>query len=384
MHTPEYENGSIVNLTNSISDACGSSKTDYAPLEELADIEKAENIIFIVIDGLGYDYLKRKGADSVFNKYLQGSLTSVFPSTTSSAITTFATAVAPQQHAITGWFTYLKELGCVTAVLPFTPRTSNYPFDDDKISMSSIFDVKPIFPQLNRDAYVVSHKHIINSSYSDMTTTGAKRIGYLGLSEFFNKITIAAKFEKGRKYIYGYWPEFDSLCHVHGVNSDYVKQHFDDLDEVFASFLQTLEGSDSVVIVTADHGLIDCNANSVIHIEKHPTIAESLSIPLCGEPRVAFCYVKPNKMQVFENYVSTKLSSQCDLYKSEDLVEARYFGLGKANTKLYDRIGDYALIMKDNYVIKDTLAGEKTFTQVGVHGGLSNEEMFVPLFVKYC
>lgn len=37
--------------------------------------------------------------------------------------------------------------------------------------------------------------------------------------------------------------------------------------------------------------------------------------------------------------------------------------------------------MKENYVIKDWLPGERQYRQIGVHGGMSPEEMFVPLIV---
>jgi hypothetical protein len=37
--------------------------------------------------------------------------------------------------------------------------------------------------------------------------------------------------------------------------------------------------------------------------------------------------------------------------------------------------------MKDRYVIKDWLPGEGRFVHVGVHGGLTREELYVPLAV---
>ena len=54
-------------------------------------------------------------------------LTSTSPTcttATATAITTFMTGLAPQQHGLTGWHVYLKELGCVTAVLPTIVRPS--------------------------------------------------------------------------------------------------------------------------------------------------------------------------------------------------------------------------------------------------------------------
>jgi hypothetical protein len=37
--------------------------------------------------------------------------------------------------------------------------------------------------------------------------------------------------------------------------------------------------------------------------------------------------------------------------------------------------------MKDNFVIKDSVPGEKSKFSIGNHGGVSKEEMYVPLIV---
>ena len=49
--------------------------------------------------------------------------------------------------------------------------------------------------------------------------------------------------------------------------------------------------------------------------------------------------------------------------------------------KLFDRVGDYVLVMKDNYVVEDSILGEKRPPHIGHHGGVSSGEMFVPLIV---
>ena len=386
MPKPNYQEGSIVNLMSSICHACDAAISPYNPHPDISVVElnEAKNIIVLLIDGLGLDYLKRYGAESHLANYLKTSMTSVFPTTTSSAVTTFATAMAPMQHAVTGWFMHFKELGCVTAVLPFMPRASMQVFDERRIRISEILPLNPVYVHLNRLSYVVNHNRIINSHYSLLTTAGAERIEYYGLSDFFAQIINLAKMNDAKKYIHAYWADFDALCHVHGVDSDIAHEHFKDLDGEFAELLRFLHGTDSIVVVTADHGLIDCDAQHIVHLDNHPQLVEMLTLPLCGEPRVAYCYVKPGKTAAFETYVQNNLAAYCDLYRSEDLVEANYFGLGEPNAKLSDRIGDYTLIMKSNHVIKDCLKGEKPFNQIGVHGGLHEQELMVPLIIAKC
>ena len=71
----------------------------------------------------------------------------------------------------------------------------------------------------------------------------------------------------------------------------------------------------------------------------------------------------------------------CEIYKSRELIKNNFFGLFKANARLADRAGDYILIMKENYIIKDFVAGEDHDIHIGNHGGISKEEMFVPLII---
>ena len=87
----------------------------------------------------------------------------------------------------------------------------------------------------------------------------------------------------------------------------------------------------------------------------------------------------PQKTQQFEKYIKDNLDFCCQLYKSIDLLDKGVFGLFKPNKNLIDRIGDYILVMKENYIIKDFLLTEKKECHIGNHGGTSPNEMFVPL-----
>ena len=66
---------------------------------------------------------------------------------------------------------------------------------------------------------------------------------------------------------------------------------------------------------------------------------------------------------------------------SASMIEGGWFGLGEPHPRLRERVGDFALVMRGDYAIRDRLAGEEPFRHVGVHGGVSREEMRVPLVV---
>ena len=66
-------------------------------------------------------------------------------------------------------------------------------------------------------------------------------------------------------------------------------------------------------------------------------------------------------------------------HRSSDLIAQGWFGLGPANPRLAERVGEYTLVMKGDYTIKDWITGEQRHLTLGVHGGVSAAEMYVPL-----
>ena len=381
MILPNYKDGSIVNLMSSISRSFG-VKNKYKPLKLLPpqELKKAKNVVLLVLDGLGYEYLKKK-KNSYLKSVLTGKITSVFLSTTAAAITTFATGVAPQQHACTGWFMYLNEIGLVSTILPFVPRAGGPVLSKLGVNIEQIIGEKNLASRIKAKSYFIIQKYLNSSDFTKNASKKSKSLTYNTLDGLFSQIKRAIKSSNQKKYIYSYWPKFDSFAHTFGINSKKTAQHFSELDSKLKKFIETIKNTNTILLISADHGLIDTTKKTRLVLESHPRLKECLTLPLCGDARVAYCYVKPSKTKQFEKYVKSKLGKFCWLRKSSDMLKKNYFGLFKPNPKLLDRIGDYTLIMKENYTLKDRLANEKREINVGDHGGVSKEEMFVPLIV---
>jgi len=380
---PNYKDGSIVNLMSSIAQSFG-VKTRYNPLKILPPnkINGYKNIVLMVIDGMGYEYLKKKeNEDIILNSHLVGPMTSVFLPTTASAIATFLTGVAPQQHAFTGWFMHLKEIGVVSTILPFSPRFGGPVFSKNGIEITDVLDQKAFTSKIKAQNFSVNHKKIAYSDFSKEMSKNSKILPYGSLNGFFKQINKAINYNNKKKYIYAYWPEFDSLNHKHGVEHKKSEKHFKEIDKKLRSFIKNLKETNTLLIITADHGFVNTPIERIIKLEDHPKMKECLTLPLCGEGRVTYCYVHPSKAEEFEKYVKDKLGKYCDLFKGQELIDKNFFGLFEPNKKLFDRVGDYILIFKENYIIKDKIKRDKKKKKpnVGHHGGVSKDEMIVPL-----
>ncbi|MBR9683229.1 alkaline phosphatase family protein [Candidatus Woesearchaeota archaeon] len=384
---PDYQGKSIVNLMSSISHSFG-KKHSYTKLKSLnsTELKKFKNIVLIVVDGLGYNYLKKQ-KDSFLLKNLKTSMTSTFLSTTACANTAFSVGYPPQQHALTGWDINLKETGTITTILPFVPIFGRESLSKSNFKMNQIMDIKSFHKGFEGKCFTLIGRKISNSPFTNYVSSNTTIIPTKTYKNTFTKLRkLVTKKSTGRRFIHAYLPELDHLAHQEGINSKGVNKIFWDLDKRIKKLAQSIKGTNTKLIVVADHGLIDATPNTEIWVENIPGLKECLTIPLAGEPRVRDCFVRPSKVKDFEKIVKTKMSKCCWCFKGEQLIKDNFYGLGKPNKKLIDRVGDYVLIMKDNYILRDKLAnyGKPPNFHAGKHGGVSDDEMIVPLVVIDC
>ncbi len=381
---PDYGGGSIVNLMASAELGLGGRASSYAPLRVLDPVQVAthRNLVLLVIDGLGFDYLQAAGSATWLWGQGPHRLTSVFPSTTAAAVTTFLTADAPQQHALTGWHMYFRELGAVLAVLPGEPRYGGVSLQQAGIDPQALFGHVPWFDRLAVDSFILSPRSIAESDYSLAHRGRAQIRDYSSLAECLAGIRhLVQGTAPRRRCIYAYWPLFDHLCHVHGIGSRQASEHLYAVDAAIADFVRRIRGTDTLVLIIADHGLLDTDPDGLLHLDGHPELEDCLMLPLSGERRAAFAYPWPGRAEEFVRRVEERFEGRVAVLESGELLRRGAFGLGDPHPRLAERIGVYTLLPADNCVVVDRLLGESDFAQIGVHGGTSAAEMYVPLVI---
>jgi hypothetical protein len=374
-HFPSYSGNGFVNLVASFVEAQGGPPR-HPPLAILPvnEVRSARNAVFLIVDGLGDNYLQANGAGGHIARHRRGAISAVFPSTTASAITTSFTGATPLEHGLTGWFTYFSAAACVAAPLPFQRRGEKASLG---VAPGRIFIEPSLFDTLATRSIVVSYRPIIDSLYNRHHCGSAERRAYDNLAGFLDETAAAVKSGPERKLVYAYWPEFDALAHRHGVASAEVRAHFELLDAMFGALLARLAGTDTVVVLTADHGFIDCPPGE--SIELPPVLSAMLRFPLCGERRVAFCHVQDQK--AFLGKAKSLLEDRADVRPSRELLDEGWFGAGCAHPLFAERIGDVALVMQGRGTVKDWVPGEPRHLHIGNHGGMSEDEMNIPLVV---
>ncbi len=187
---PNYKENNSINLMSSIQYGLG-TKSKYTQLskELTKEIKEASNVVLFVIDGVGSDSLQKLGKNSFLVKNKVQDLQSVFPATTASAVTTFYTGLAPQEHGITGWDMNLKEFGTIISILPMvTSQGQRIPLDEETSYLP-----KSIFDKINVSCYKIGTTKLFKSDYNKILGKNAEFGKINTFNSLLNKISKTVK-----------------------------------------------------------------------------------------------------------------------------------------------------------------------------------------------
>ena len=94
---PDYDH-SVLNLINSILKHYNvDTKYKSLPILEKELSKNYKNVVFIILDGMGEHILKRLSPNGYFSKNKIDCITSVYPSTTTAALTTYYSGKSPYE-----------------------------------------------------------------------------------------------------------------------------------------------------------------------------------------------------------------------------------------------------------------------------------------------
>jgi hypothetical protein len=396
---PHYEGLSILNIPNGVCSLLGAPLIPGTqPLlpEILEPVSGGVNrVLLVLMDALALHRFQAWLGDRknmVWHKFIQegilSPLTSITPSTTSAALTSYWTASAPRSHGIVGYETWLKEYGVVANTILHTPirflKGGAGTLKNAGFSPETFLPVDPIGPHLadhGIETHAFQHYSIINSGLSEMFFQDVKRHGTGPAADMW--VSVRELWEQpatGKQFVWVYWGEVDGLSHLHGPDDERVFAEFDAFSRAFETLfydkLTSGQRADTLVILTADHGQITTDKEDDHYdLRNHPDFTRRLHILPTGENRLAFLYIKPGQVEAMREYIERTWPNQFALIDTVYAIEKGLFGPGKQHHGLYDRTGDLIALARGRAF---WWWGAKPNPISGRHGGMSEEEMIVP------
>jgi len=382
-YRPDYEGGSTLNLMASLIRAQGGD-SPHRELQGLpgARLKDARQIVLLIVDGVGHRQLESFLAEGrgrqFFSAHPRRSITTVYPATTAAAVTTLATGASPAEHGVLGWYLQLPDLGCVSTILPVLSRTG-MPLVDDGFDLAAYLGLPAHLNSARRRRHCLSFGGIATSRFSRAGTRWDETAAYDTLGGMVEAVAACAS-RVDPLYAYVYWPEYDLLCHEAGTDAPRTRDHLDQVDTALAEIVRILRGRDAVLLVAADHGLVNTPPPRLVNLAAVPGLYDCLAMLPSGDARSAICFVRPRREEEFLKIARERLSEACVCVEGAWLLEAGLYGPGRPHPALRSRLGDYVLLARGDYAFSmPTWRGDGSGF-IGNHGGMSETEVRVPLY----
>lgn len=395
---PLYHGYSLVNIPNTAMQMLGARPIGEVldrSITDSIDRKGIRKIVVILIDGFGYDmFLKSSKYAPFFKKFMEkgivAPITSGFPSTTAASITTMNTALTPQQHGLFEWTLYFKEIGEVINTLPFTNLKGEQL--GRRYSPKLLYTGETVYSRLKSSkipVYTLIDRQLQKSDYNSLFKSGKISVTHVKNSDFAIRLRKMLENEKKKSFFYTYLSSVDTSSHAHGPHTEESEAEIlavsHALEHGLTSKIDRKTASETLVIITADHGHTTLNPKHTIYLNKYKKLNEYYErgrngriIPPTGSPRDVFLHIKKAKLEEAHKFLSKKFSKIAKVMKTSDAIKMGLFGYGDRSKNFIDRAGNILMLPYNNKSIwYEHTKGDK-FDLIGMHGGLNKEEILIP------
>lgn len=372
---PNYDK-CILNVVSSVRQYYR-TPVEYKTLPYLdKELEKRyKNIVMIILDGMGADVVTRTlPRDSFLRKNMSQKITTVYPSTTVSAMTSYYTGVSPNEHAWLGWSLFFKEFCRCIDVFKNCDSFTKQPMTQPNIGgfvmpYENIFKDIAVSKRMAVQPFTVMPRGI---SFPETGNIHKQADSFEDICSLVKKICATDQ----NTFTFAYWDDPDDVIHKFGVAAQETKNVMSVINDCIEELCDTL--TDTLFIISADHGMIDIDEE--VFINEIPELDRCLIMPPSMEGRAAAFFVKTDMSEEFCWQFNRLLGKDFKLMSAEEFLSKEILGSGRTHPKTADFIGDFIACGIGKKAIRyRTLNSRPKPRQAAAHAGLTDEEMTVPL-----
>ncbi|VEI12512.1 alkaline phosphatase family protein [Trueperella bialowiezensis] len=333
--------------------------------QKVFDFPAASRACVVLADGLGFHQLHGRigHAPNLRAFGVDNFITTVAPSTTAAGITAFGTGQLPGTTAMAGY----------SLRVPNSSTTFNLiSWDHPDLNPATWQRQPTLFERSSADLVKIQPKKYVDSGL----TLAALRGGRTAVAQSLPSRVDAAVDElaQGADLVYLYWDRIDSVGHRSGWTSPQWTAELEFFDAEFGRLLSMLP-ADTLVIVTADHGMVDTTEQ--VDIRDFDDLATGVDV-VAGESRAVQVYTDTPD-EVADRWAHFFGDDAWVVTKTE-VIESGMFGTVNEFTRA--AIGDVFAFAKGGLAIVDSqFQSPGALSLVGVHGSLTDQEMHIPLAV---
>lgn len=356
---PDYAGGCISNIVPALLDGA------HEPGPWMPEAAThANQVVLLVLDGLGWDQLQdRTALAPTLASLTGGPITSVSPSTTATALTSIATGLTPGEHGVVGYRVAVDHE--VLNVLRWSTPSG------DARKRIDPHEFQPHAAFLDQRPCIVTKAEFATTGFSGAHLAEVRHRGYRVPSTLMVELKTALR--AGEPFIYAYYDGIDKVSHEYGLAEHYDAE-LTYVDRMVADILGLLPAG-AALVITADHGQVDVGPNT---IALHSDVLSHVSFQ-SGEGRFRWLHARPGRADALRDAVEERHGDTGWVRTREQTIEEGWWGPAVTDAAR-QRFGDVALVAREPVSYIDD-ADTGPYELIGRHGSLTAAEMYVPLLV---
>jgi predicted AlkP superfamily pyrophosphatase or phosphodiesterase len=317
--------------------------------------------VLLVVDGLGWLQLEeRRHLAPTLSAMTGGPITTVAPSTTATALTSITTGLTPAEHGLVGYRIMVdgEVLNCLRWATSEGDARATVPPPV----------LQPVSPFMGHDVALVTRAEFRRTGFTEAHLRGARLTGYRTPAVLVHET--ARLLRQGEPVVYAYYDGVDKVAHEYGLGAVFEAE-LAFADRLVADVMAAVP-SGTTVLVTADHGQVDC-ADGLVPI--HDEVLAHTGA-LSGEGRFRWLHAqKGSESDLFEA-AKTFHGSDSWVVSIDQIIDEGWLGR-HVGPEVRSRLGDVALVPIGPHAFEDP-ADSGPYHLIGRHGSLTPAEMLVP------
>jgi hypothetical protein len=367
---PQYGSASLTELLPSAVAAVCTGSWGVEEFDNVLGLPDANAYVVLLIDGMGLELLREHPSQAPYltSLGLDRILTSGVPSTTVTSIASLCTGLPPGQHGLVGF----------TSRIPGTDELLDALRWDGRVDPITYQPHATVFGRARSAgvaATVVSRTAFEASGLTLATQRGAHYAGFDTRAGRLLAAVTSARVPRSLTYMYE--GRLDSTGHRAGCRSSDWRDQLVMVD-AFAEELREALPAEVVLIVTADHGMVDIAFEDRLRVEDYPDLMLGVRL-FGGEARLRHLYCESGTADDVRARWAETMGTAAIVLTRNDAIANGWFG--EVEDRVVERLGDVVVASVGETAVVSTALFPHEAELVGLHGSVTPAEMLVPLLL---
>ncbi|AXT84808.1 alkaline phosphatase family protein [Aeromicrobium sp. A1-2] len=332
-------------------------------------LPEAPRYVVFLVDGLGLDLLREHADAAPFLSSLLNvdDVVCGVPSTTATSLTSLGTGVQAGSHGIVGY----------TSRVPGSGQRLNSLKWDQPID-PVIWQPHPtVLEQLQAAGVAASSVNDAKFVGTGLTLCSQRGVPFHGINSVWERLDVVLDVIESapRSVTYAYESRLDHTGHGKGCTSPEWREMLTTIDAELADLREELP-RDAVLLVTADHGMIDLPMADRFDVDSLPQLLDDVTL-LAGEARFRHLYTRAGASADVAARWQAELGERA-IVRTQDGLEDWF---GPIAPDVRGRIGDVVVASLGDFAVFSSREFGIELKMTGFHGSVTEAELRIPVLV---